>query len=203
MRERSTGRFSQHAHLAPDIADFEAPAVTAPDRLSAEILERCPEASSWFLEPPYGRARTVRVCFPSGGSVVLEAHPLDEPDLTSLISAAAHEGGPSLSKDLLAFNAGVREPAYLGPPKAVVEPSWKDRIATSVASDHPDLLALTITTRLYDDGYYWSTSAIGRAAVGKQRDVDLSAYDHLLVEAARGLTLYDYSLVILDLQAIT
>jgi hypothetical protein len=200
-RDTPTGRFTSSAQHAPEIADFAAPAASAPDRLSAEIVARCPQASSWALTPSRGRTSTVRVTFPSGGSIQLEAHPLDEPQLANLIAEAEYEGGPNVVMDLRAFASGTRQPAFSGPAMPVAAQSWKDHLTAGIKRAHPDLLALTISTTLYDNGFFWSTVGRGRAAKGQYRDVDLRAYDDLLVEAAQGARLQDYSLVTLDLRS--
>lgn len=199
-RDTSTGRFTRDIHHAPEIANFVALTVSAPDRLSAEIIARCPEASSWVLTPTRGRTSAVCVTFPSGGSVQLEAHPLDEPQLANLIAEAQHEGGPEVAMDLRAFASGTRQPPFTGPAMPVAELTWKDHLTAGIKGAHPDLLALTISTSLYDNGFFWSTVGRGRTAKGQYRDVDLSEYDDLLVEAVQDTRLREYSLITLDLR---
>jgi hypothetical protein len=106
----SSGRFTARAHNDPEIGLW--PTLSPRDTISAEVLDRCPDAISWSVNSVRGSfVAPITITFPSGDSVEFEPHVIDEVHVLETLDSVSFEAVPhatTLFVDLLAFLAEQR-----------------------------------------------------------------------------------------------
>lgn len=181
-RDDVSGRFTPDQPSAPQIDELSR--TSALDQVNAAVLEMFPEAASWEAltmeyDDGYYYESPLVITLADGSSQEIGEDELDVnlSDLTSEQGA----GENSFVHSLTAYKGGFRT-AIL--PERPEDDDWRSDLAEQIRAAYPDLHKVVLTTELWNNGFFFSTSATGYDADGNESDVDLSEFEDGLTEAS-------------------